>query len=108
MTNQKQDIEDKKVKKPVLKFDLDDILKEARTSFTGTDKGLGLQITSGADITRPSKDSDFICYKDSHWEQLTGIRGIPFGRVVQIAGRPDSGKSSHAMAFMKQAQDQGC
>lgn len=97
--------------KPVVKkssFNLDDIIKDARAAFTGGDKGLGLQITTGADMTRPTKDSDFVCYRNSHWEQLTGIRGIPFGRVVQIAGRPDSGKSSHAMAFMKNAQDQGC
>lgn len=94
-------------KKKNLDFSLDDILKEARASFSGNDKGLGLQITSGADISRPSKDSDFICYKGSHWEQLTGIKGLPFGKVVQIAGRPDSGKSTHAMAFMKNAQDDG-
>lgn len=95
------------VKKPNIKFDLDEVIKEARTHFSGSDKGLGVQITTGAGISRPSKDSDFVCYPNSHWEQLTGIKGIPFGRVVQIAGRPDSGKSSHAMAFMKHAQDQG-
>lgn len=101
-------IEEKKIKKSKEDdLDLDDIIREARCAFTGGDKGLGLQITSGADISRPSKDSDFICYRGSHWEQLTGIRGLPFGRVVQIAGRPDSGKSTHAMAFMKNAQDEG-
>lgn len=88
-------------------FNLDDILKDARASFTGGDKGLGVSITTGAGITRPTKDSDFVCYPNSHWEKLTGMRGIPFGRVIQIAGRPDSGKSSHAMAFMKHAQEQG-
>lgn len=94
-------------KKPEDDFSLDDILKEARSAFSGNDKGLGLQITSGNDISRPSKDSDFICYKGPHWEQLTGIKGLPFGKVIQIAGKPDSGKSSHAMAFMKCAQDDG-
>lgn len=103
----KEITKDKVSKKSDEDFSLDDILKEARASFSGNDKGLGLQITSGADISRPSKDSDFICYKGSHWEQLTGIKGLPFGKVVQIAGRPDSGKSTHAMAFMKSAQDDG-
>lgn len=88
------------------KFDLDAIIKEARGAFTGKEKGLGCQISTGADISRPTKDTDFICYPNSHWELLTGLRGIPFGKVVQIAGKPDSGKTSHAMAFMKQAQDQ--
>lgn len=100
--------EPKKELKKSVKLDLDAIIAEARSAFTGGDKGLGLQITSGANISRPSKESDFVCYKDSHWQQLTGILGIPFGRVIQIAGRPDSGKSTHAMAFMKAAQDQGC
>jgi RecA/RadA recombinase len=86
---------------------LDDILQEARNSFSGADKGLGLQITSGSNISRASKDSDFIIYKGDHFQQLTGIRGLVFGKVIQIAGRPDSGKSTHAMAFMKSAQDDG-
>jgi RecA/RadA recombinase len=103
----KEIIKDKVSKKLEEDLSLDDILKEARASFSGNDKGLGLQITSGANISRPSKDSDFVCYHGSHWQQLTGIRGCPFGKIVQIAGRPDSGKSTHAMAFMKNAQDDG-
>lgn len=92
-------------KKLVQTFSLDDIIKEARSSFTGNAKGLGLQITSGSNVFRPSKPTDFVVSSCSHWKQLTGIPGIPFGSVVQIAGRPDSGKSSHAMAFMTDAQN---
>lgn len=38
---------------------------------------------------------------------MTNLKGLPFGRIIQISGKPDSGKSTHAMAFMKFAQDQG-
>ena len=93
------------VKKPTV--DLDKILNKARASFSKNEKGLSLQMTTGSSITRPEKDSDFIMYPGAHWQMLTGIRGVPFGRFVQIAGKPDSGKSSHAMAFMKAAQDAG-
>lgn len=99
-------VKDKNVVTETGKIDFEAILNSARASFIGKDKNLGLQITSGAHISRPTKDSDFVLYRATHWEKLTGIRGIPFGRVVQIAGRPDSGKSSHAMALMKEAQDQ--
>lgn len=86
---------------------LDAILNKARANFGKTEKGLSLQMATGASIHRPTKDSDFICWPDSHWQILTGTRGLAYGRITQISGRPDSGKSSHAMQFMKLAQDQG-
>lgn len=88
-------------------IDLDKILAKARNSFSKSEKGLAAQITSGANIPRATKDSDFVMYPGEHWQQLTGIRGIPFGKFVQISGKPNSGKSSHAYAFMKEAQDKG-
>jgi RecA/RadA recombinase len=88
-------------------IDLDKILNSARGTFSKNEKGLALQMTSGSNITRPTKDSEFVLYPGEHWQALTGVRGIPFGKFVQIAGKPDSGKSSHAMAFMKSAQDAG-
>jgi RecA/RadA recombinase len=90
-----------------VEIDLDNIINKARANFSRNEKGLGAQISTGSDIFRPTEDRHFVCWKESPWEMLVGIKGIPFGRIVQIAGRPDSGKSTHAMAFMKQAQDQG-
>ncbi len=90
------------------KVDLDLIISTARKDFSGrTEKGLAQQLTTGAHVPRPTKDSDFVLYPGPHWSILTGTKGAPFGKFVQIAGRPDSGKSSHAMAFMKKAQDDG-
>lgn len=85
--------------------DLSKLIEKARLAY-GKDQSLAMQISTGSSISRPSKDTDFVCWANSPWQTLTGIRGIPFGRVVQIAGRPDSGKSTHAMQFMKLAQDQ--
>lgn len=93
-----------KVEKPI---NLDAILNKARAQFSKNEKSLSLQISTGASIHKPDKDSDFICWRGSHWEALTGIRGLPFGRITQIAGRPDSGKSSHACQFMSLAQAAG-
>lgn len=91
-------------KRPTI--DLAKLIEKARSYYGDKEQSLALQISTGNSISRPNKDDDFVCWKGGHWETLTGVRGIPFGRVVQIAGRPDSGKSSHAMAFMKAAQDQ--
>lgn len=88
-------------------LNLNKILTQARAEYSKNEKGLAAQMTTGDQITRPTKDTEFVLYPGEHWQMLTGIRGVPFGRFVQIAGKPDSGKSSHAMAFMKEAQDKG-
>lgn len=89
------------------KIDLDKILGTARSQFKNKEKGLGLQMMKGSEIYIPSKPEDYVYWPDSPFHLMTGVPGLPFGRVVQIAGRPDSGKSTHAMQFMKLAQDQG-
>lgn len=74
----------------------------------GKRKALADSVTSGNNIVLSDKDSDYVLSKDvSYWKPLTGVKGIPFGRIIQIAGKPDSGKSTTAMLFMKAAQQQG-
>ena len=41
------------------------------------------------------------------WNKLTGTKGIPFGHVTTIQGKPDSGKTTLAMHGMVEAQEQG-
>jgi recombination protein RecA len=88
-------------------IDLDKILNSAKEAFSKNEKGLAMQMSTGSHITKPVLDSDYVLYPGEHWKQLTGIKGLPFGKITEIAGKPDSGKSSHAMAFMKEAQDRG-
>lgn len=90
-----------------IKIDLDGILEQARKSFKNKETGLGLQMIKGSGIYLPSEPNDYVYWPDSAFHLMTGVPGCPMGRIVQIAGRPDSGKSSHAMQFMKMAQDQG-
>lgn len=86
---------------------LNNIVNDARSIFKNKEKGLGLQIVTGDSISRSSKKSDFVYWEDSPWQLCTSILGVPFGKIVQISGRPDSGKSTHAMQFMALAQQQG-
>lgn len=99
---------EKETKKQTSIFDINAIVKKAQESYQKKDLGLAKQISTGKTIARPSEDKDFIVWtKNDFWQSLTGLRGLPYGKIVQIAGKPDSGKSSCAANFMKMAQDQG-
>lgn len=89
-------------------LDIDKLIKQAQDSYSKKDTGLAKQLSTGKSILLPSEDKDFVVWTmGDHWEELTSLRGIPFSRIVQISGKIDSGKSTHAMSFMKCAQDQG-
>lgn len=94
------------VKKPSI--DIDKLIKKAQDSYSKKDKGLAKQLSTGKTIIRPTEDKDYVLWsKGDHWKALTNLKGLPFGRIIQISGKPDSGKSTHALGFMKFAQDQG-
>jgi RecA/RadA recombinase len=80
---------------------------KARESYSKKEIGLSKQLSTGTTISRPCTDKDFVVWSGgNHWQTLTHLKGLPFGRIIQISGKPDSGKSTHAMSFMKFAQDQ--
>lgn len=94
-------------KKLVAGIDIDKLVKKAQESYEKKEAGLAKQLSTGKTIAQPDKDEDYILWTGGdHWERLTHLKGIPFGRIVQISGKPDSGKSTHAASFMKFAQDQ--
>lgn len=89
-------------------LDINKIIEKARTFYSKGEKGLSRQIASGTSIVRPTKDTDFVLWNGGdHWFRLTRLKGLPFGKIVQISGRPDSGKSTHAAVFMASAQSSG-
>lgn len=96
-----------KIKNLVSGIDINKLVKKAQESYAKKDQGLAKKLSTGNTIIRPSDDKDFVVWTGGdHWKSLTNLRGLPFGRIIQISGKPDSGKSTHAMAFMKFAQDQ--
>lgn len=95
-------------KSVAMTLDIDKLIKKAQESYDKNEKGLASQLSTGKTITQPDKDEDFIIWQGGdHWQKLTQLKGLAFGRIFQISGKPDSGKSTHAMAFMKDAQNQG-
>lgn len=57
------------------------------------------------DKLRGMTDADFLIMP-KWWQQATNTKGLPFGKIVMIAGDSDSGKTSCAIAAMKAAQEQ--
>jgi RecA/RadA recombinase len=89
-------------------IDIDKLVKKAQDSYAKKDQGLAKKLSTGKTIIRPNEDKDYVVWtQGDHWKSLTNLKGLPYGRIVQISGKPDSGKSTHAMVFMKAAQDQG-
>jgi len=108
MSKDKEAQVEKKDKKIIAGIDINLLVKKAQESYGKKENGLARQLSTGSSIIRPSEDKDFVVWtKGDHWQTLTHLRGIPFGRIIEISGKPDSGKSTHAAAFMKFAQDQG-
>ena len=57
------------------------------------------------DKLRGLTESDFLLMPP-WWVKATNTKGIPYGKIVMIAGDSDSGKTSTAIAAMKAAQAQ--
>ncbi len=58
------------------------------------------------DKLRGLEDKDFLTMPE-WWQKGTNTKGLPFGKIVMIAGDSDSGKTSCSIAAMKAAQEQG-
>jgi RecA/RadA recombinase len=88
------------------RLNLQDIVKKTQALY-GKDKQGAAMIVTGSTLTRPTKPEEFIVLpKDHPWRNLTGLMGLPFNYIVQIAGAYDSGKSTIASEFMVAAQKQ--
>lgn len=76
--------------------------------FYAKDKKVQSIIGTGADVKQDYRREDCVCAPDGHpLAELTGLPGIPFNKIVQVAGAPDTGKSTIAGELMAQAQRDG-
>ncbi len=85
------------------KYDLNKVVENTQKLYNKTpgklsNVGLGSRL-------RGMSDSDFLLMPQ-WWVKATNTKGIPFGKIVMIAGDSDSGKTSCAIAAMKAAQSQ--
>jgi RecA/RadA recombinase len=84
-----------------------EIAKMTQKLYGPKDKNRDI-ISTGVDLKRPSKPEDFVVMSETHpWRQLTGLMGIPYDIITQVAGSPDAGKSTLAGEAMAAAQKAG-
>lgn len=89
------------------KININDIVAKAQSLY-GKDKTGASMLGNGTVLRRPTRPDEFVLSPEGHpWQQLTGLLGIPYDSIVQIAGAYDSGKSTVAGEFMAAAQKQG-
>lgn len=89
------------------KIDVSKIISGAQSLY-GKDKAGAAMLGSGALLRRPTKPEEFVLAPEGHpWQKLTGLLGLPYDSIIQIAGAYDSGKSTLAGEFMAAAQRQG-
>lgn len=86
------------------KYDLNKVVSAAQKLHNKTPNKLN-NIGLGSKL-RGLADADFLIMPE-WWRKGTNTKGLPFGKIVMIAGDSDSGKTSCAIAAMKAAQEQG-
>jgi RecA/RadA recombinase len=88
------------------KISLDDIVARTQALYKKDGKGAGM-IATGTVLRRPTKPEEFVLAPEGHvWTELTGLLGVPYDCIIQIAGAYDSGKSTIAGELMASAQKQ--
>jgi recombination protein RecA len=87
--------------------ELSDVLKDVQATFTKRkNKALKEKVGLGSDL-RELTENDYIKL-GPWWTDPTKTYGLPFGKLVTIAGTSDSGKTSVSIQAMKAALEQGC
>lgn len=87
----------------MIKFDMTSLASDIQKTFKKDDKR-SRRIGVGSNLSKLTA-SDFITMP-AWWLEATGVVGLPFGKLVMIAGDSDSGKTSCAIEAMKAAQQQ--
>lgn len=85
------------------KFNMSELVGDIRKQFKDNPK-MAKRIGVGSNLSK-LEDKDFIVMPQ-WWEECTGVKGLPFGKLVMIAGDSDSGKTSAAIEAMRAAQQQ--
>jgi len=90
------------------KFNFSDVIDDVKESLRKEKKSELLDnVNSGIGLADASKNPKDYVVMPQWWEMGYGVLGLPFGKLVQIAGDSDVGKTSLCITAMKSAQEQG-
>lgn len=87
------------------KFDFTEMVEDIKKGLSKSkeDHVIGL----GSDLLDVPTDPEEYVVMPDWWKESFGVLGLQIGRIVQIAGMPDSGKTSLCLEAMRRAQEQG-
>jgi RecA/RadA recombinase len=89
------------------KIDTNKIVADMRKLYA-KDKKASAIISTGATVKTSYTDKDGIMLDPTHpLRQLSGLPVMPFNKIIQVAGKPDSGKSTAAGQAIFTAQQSG-
>lgn len=89
------------------KINISQIVSDMQKLYAKDKKAQSI-IGTGADVKSIYTADDIIPLPESHpLRLLTGLPGIPFNKILQVAGKPDSGKSTLAAESIVAAQKAG-
>jgi len=89
------------------KIDVSKIVSDMQKLYS-KDKKVQSLITTGDSVKQSYTIDDVVPLpKDHPLEVLMGLPGIPFNKIIQVAGKPDCGKSTLAGELMASAQKSG-
>ncbi len=90
------------------KFDFSEVVSDIKASLKKDKKSEMLEdVALGSELPEASRDPKDYVAMPSWFEKTYGVLGLPFGKIVQVSGLSDSGKTSTAIVAMKAAQEQG-
>lgn len=85
------------------KINLDKIVSDMQKLYA-KDKKASAIITTGDSVASTYTDKDGIKLLDHPLTKLIGLQIFPYNKIIQVAGRPDAGKSTLASELMVKAQ----
>lgn len=89
------------------KVDVSKIVQDMQKLYA-KDKKVQSIITTGDTVKVDYTDADVVPLPEGHpLRTLAGLPGIPYNKIVQVAGKPDTGKSTFAGETMATAQKAG-
>lgn len=89
------------------KVDLNKIVSDMQKLYQ-KDKKIQSIICTGDSVKTAYSQKDVVPLPDGHpLQQLIGLPGLPFNKIIQVAGKPDCGKSTWAAEIMLAAQKSG-
>lgn len=89
-------------------FDFGDVIADIQATLKKDKRGEDVdKISLGDEMPPVSRDPKDYVVLPTWWNEHYGVLGIPFGKIVQIAGDSDTGKTSLCIETMRAAQEQG-